>query len=106
MRSLEAAGGGKAGVRPAVDFIAELRQADDLAALPVGRRVVVIGGGMTAVDAAVQSRKLGAEQVSIVYRRGRERMGASGYEQELAASAGVRIICDAMPVAVTGQRAG
>ena len=39
------------GVRPAVDFIAELRQAADLAALPVGRRVVVIGGGMTAIDA-------------------------------------------------------
>ena len=38
----------------AVDFIAELRQASDLAALPVGRRVVVIGGGMTAIDIAVQ----------------------------------------------------
>ncbi|MFO1140951.1 MAG: NAD(P)-dependent oxidoreductase [Amaricoccus sp.] len=103
VRALEAAGADKAGVRPAVDFIAELRQAQDLAALPVGRRVVVIGGGMTAVDAAVQSKKLGAEQGSIVYRRGRERMGASGYEQELAASEGVRIITDAMPVAVTGN---
>ena len=36
----------------AVDFIAELRQAGDLAKLPVGRRVVVIGGGMTAIDVA------------------------------------------------------
>jgi glutamate synthase (NADPH/NADH) small chain len=103
VRALEAEGAGKAGVRPAVDFIAELRQADDLAALPVGRRVVVIGGGMTAVDAAVQSKKLGAEQVSIVYRRSRERMGASGYEQELAASEGVRIITGATPVRVTGN---
>jgi glutamate synthase (NADPH/NADH) small chain len=103
VRALGAAGTEKAGVRAAVDFIAELRQAEDLAALPVGRRVVVIGGGMTAVDAAVQSRKLGAEQVSIVYRRGRERMGASGYEQELAASAGVRIITGAVPVGVTGN---
>lgn len=103
VRALEAAGADKAGVRPAVDFIAELRQAEDLAALPVGRRVVVIGGGMTAVDAAVQSKKLGAEQVSIVYRRGRERMGASGYEQELAAGEGVRIITDAVPVAVRGN---
>ena len=75
-------------MRPAVDFIAELRQAADLAALPVGRRVVVIGGGMTAIDAAVQSKKLGAEEVTIVYRRGRERMEASGYEQELAATSG------------------
>ena len=88
-------------MRPAVDFIAELRQASDLAALPVGRRVVVIGGGMTAIDAGVQAKKLGAEEVTIVYRRGRERMAASGYEQELAANAGVRIVCDAVPVAVS-----
>ena len=68
----------------AIDFIAELRQAEDLAALPVGRHVVVIGGGMTAIDAAVQARLLGAEDVAIAYRQGRERMSASGYEQELA----------------------
>ncbi|HET9069327.1 MAG TPA: FAD-dependent oxidoreductase, partial [Amaricoccus sp.] len=100
VRALPAAQGGPA-VRPAVDFIAELRQAGDLAALPVGRRVVVIGGGMTAVDAAVQSKKLGAEEVTIAYRRGRDRMAASGYEQELAASAGVRILTNAAPVAAT-----
>ena len=47
------------------------------ATLPVGRRVVVIGGGMTAVDAAVQSKLLGAEDVTIVYRRGQEQMNAS-----------------------------
>ena len=45
----------------AVDYIARLRQAKDLSALPVGRRVLVIGGGMTAIDIAVQSKKLGAE---------------------------------------------
>ena len=92
-------------MRPAVDFIAELRQASDLGALPVGRRVVVIGGGMTAIDAGVQSKLLGAEEVTIVYRRGRERMGASGYEQELAATRGVRIVCNAVPVAVRGNGA-
>lgn len=90
-------GDGAANVRDAVDFIAELRQAQDLSALPVGRRVVVIGGGMTAVDAAVQAKLLGAEDVAMVYRRGRERMNASGYEQDLALSKGVRIIDHARP---------
>lgn len=100
VRALGLAADGPA-VRPAVDFIAELRQADELGALPVGRRVVVIGGGMTAIDAGVQSKKLGAEEVTIAYRRGRDRMAASGYEQELAANAGVRILCNAAPLAAT-----
>jgi len=105
VNALRATGEDKAGVNDAVDFIAELRQASDLSALPVGRNVVVIGGGMTAVDAAVQSKLLGAENVTIVYRRGRERMSASVYEQDLAASKGVRIIHHAMPVAVHGNGA-
>ncbi len=80
-----------AGVDDAVAFIAALRQAGDPAALPVGRRVVVIGGGMTAVDAAVQSRKLGADEVTIVYRREQPRMSASRYEQDWAQRNGVTI---------------
>ena len=80
-----------AGLRDAVAFIAELRQAKDVAKVPIGRKVVVIGGGMTAVDAAVQSRKLGAEEVTIVYRRGEEAMSASGYEREWAQGNGVTI---------------
>jgi glutamate synthase (NADPH/NADH) small chain len=79
------------GVGNAVDFIAGLRQASDPAAVPVGRRVVVIGGGMTAVDAAVQSRKLGAQEVTIVYRRDQQRMPASKDEQEWAQLNGVTI---------------
>jgi glutamate synthase (NADPH/NADH) small chain len=79
------------GVANAVDFIAGLRQTSDYAALPVGRRVVVLGGGMTAVDAAVQSRKLGAEEVTIVYRRDQQRMPASNHEQEWAQLNGVTI---------------
>ncbi|TIV67725.1 MAG: NAD(P)-dependent oxidoreductase [Mesorhizobium sp.] len=79
------------GVANAVEFIAELRQASDLSSLPVGRRVVVIGGGMTAVDAAVQSKLLGAEEVTICYRRGQEHMNASEFEQDLAAANGVTI---------------
>jgi dihydropyrimidine dehydrogenase (NAD+) subunit PreT len=80
-----------AAARAAVDFIAELRQAASPADVPVGRRVVVIGGGMTAVDAAVQSRLLGAEDVTIVYRRGPDAMSASGDEQRWAQTHGVSI---------------
>ena len=79
------------GVDNAVDFIAVLRQAEDLAQLPIGRRVVVIGGGMTAIDAAIQARLLGAQEVTICYRRGKEHMNASEWEQDLAASKGVVI---------------
>ncbi|WP_102107126.1 NAD(P)-dependent oxidoreductase [Oceaniglobus roseus] len=87
------------GIGSAVEFIRTLRQSTDLSGLPIGRNVVVIGGGMTAIDAAVQSRLLGAENVAVVYRRGRERMAASPYEQELAASKGVRLVFNAQPVA-------
>ena len=88
------------GVEDAVAFIEALRQSRDLSTLPIGRRVVVIGGGMTAIDAAVQAKKLGAEEVTIVYRRGGEQMGASRYEQELALINGVVIRHWARPVAV------
>ncbi len=105
VNALRAEGEEQAHVRDAVDFIAELRQARDLATLAVGRDVVVIGGGMTAVDAAVQSKLLGAEHVTIVYRRAPEKMAASEYEQEHAASKGVRIITGAAPVRVLGNGA-
>ncbi len=88
-------------VRNAVDFIAELRQAGDLSSLPVGRDVVVIGGGMTAVDAAVQSKLLGAQTVTMVYRRAKANMSASLYEQDHATSVGVKIIYGAAPRAIT-----
>ena len=79
------------GVVDAVAFIAALRQAKNKARVPVGRNIIVIGGGMTAIDAAVQAKLLGAETVTICYRRGREQMNASAYEQELATSRGVTI---------------
>ena len=77
------------GVMDAVAYIAALRQAADLATLPVGRRIVVIGGGMTAIDIASQTKRLGAEEVTLVYRRGPEQMSASAYEQEIAQTDGV-----------------
>ncbi|WP_170548383.1 NAD(P)-dependent oxidoreductase [Ruegeria atlantica] len=105
VNALRAQGADLDGVRFAVDFISDVRQASDLAHLPVGRNVVVIGGGMTAVDAAVKSKLLGAEHVTIAYRRGRDAMGASRYEQDLASSHGVKIMTNVQPVAVHGNGA-
>jgi len=95
-----------AGVEDAVAYIRELRQESNLTNLPVGRRVIVIGAGMTAIDIAVQSKKLGAEEVSIVYRRAQSAMGASMHEQELALKNGVKFICNAQPKQILGDSSG
>ncbi|MDE0590057.1 NAD(P)-dependent oxidoreductase [Halocynthiibacter sp. C4] len=105
VNALRAEGEDKSGVADAVDFISELRQSNDLSSLAVGRNVVVIGGGMTAVDAAVQSKLLGAQNVTIAYRRDKGAMGASQYEQELATAKGVRILYNAAPKKVIGNGA-
>lgn len=91
VNALRAEGEDAAGVENAVEFISDLRQADDLSAIEIGRRVVVIGGGMTAIDAAIQAKLLGAEEVTICYRRGEEHMNASEFEQDLASVNGVVI---------------
>lgn len=105
VNALQAEGSEKEGVLDAVDFISELRQAEDVAQVPVGRDVVVIGGGMTAIDAAVQAKLLGALNVTLVYRRGRDRMNASVFEQDLAARKGVRLVTHAVPGAIIGNGA-
>ena len=82
---------GITGVYDAIAYIEILRQTQDLAILPVGRKIIVIGGGMTAIDIASQTRRLGAEDVTIVYRRGQEQMSASLKEQDWAQTNGIRI---------------
>lgn len=88
------------GIEDAVEFIARLRQMPDKSQMPVGRHVVVIGGGMTAIDAAVQAKLVGAEQVTIAYRRSQAEMGASAYEQEVAQTRGVLIRPNLRPVRI------
>ncbi len=105
VNALSIDGDDKDGVDDAVSFIEDLRQASELSSLPVGRNVVVIGGGMTAVDAAVQSKLLGADNVTIAYRRGRDAMSASRYEQDLAASHGVKLLFNVRPVEIHGNGA-
>ena len=91
------------GIENAIEYIADLRQSKDKSALPVGKSVVVVGGGMTAIDIAVQSKRLGAERVDVVYRRGPEQMGASEYEQQLAQTNGVTIHHWASPKQLIGD---
>lgn len=105
VNALDIGGCDKLGVSDAVAFIEILRQTSDLSTIPIGRNVVVIGGGMTAIDAAVQSKLLGAEQVTIVYRRGREAMSASRYEQDLAAKHGVKLMFNVQPKRLHGNGA-
>ncbi len=93
------------GVENAVDFIETLRGTQDLTQLEIGRDVVVIGGGMTAVDAAVQARLLGAETVTLAYRRGADAMPASRFEQDLAATRGVKLLFNVAPQSLAGQGA-
>ncbi|SFU31066.1 NAD(P)-dependent oxidoreductase [Pseudoduganella namucuonensis] len=85
------------GLLAAVDYIAELRQADDLSKLPVPKRAVVIGAGNTAIDMAVQIQRLGAEEVTLVYRRGFDDMSATHHEQEIAKANQVRMRTWAQP---------
>jgi glutamate synthase (NADPH/NADH) small chain len=91
------------GVVDAVDYIAKLRQTHDKGTLPVAERVVVIGGGMTAIDIAVQSKGLGARFVDIFYRRGPAQMGASPYERQFAQTRGVTIHHWSKPLRILGE---
>lgn len=90
-RDVQMRGNDLAGVSNALDFIAHLRQAPDVTKVPIGNDIVVIGGGNTAIDAAVQARCLGARNVTLAYRRGPDDMGATLWERELALVNGVTI---------------
>jgi dihydropyrimidine dehydrogenase (NAD+) subunit PreT len=72
-----------AGVSDALVFIEHLKS-HPYKETRIGRSVVVVGAGNTAIDAATQAKRLGAERVTIVYRRGAEDMTAYEYEYELA----------------------
>ncbi len=85
----------------AVEFIAELRQHHH--AVAVGRKVIVLGGGNTAMDAASESSRLGAETVILAYRRAKEEMGAYDFEYDLAKSVGVKGLFNVAPVEIVGD---
>ncbi|WP_263408667.1 FAD-dependent oxidoreductase [Terriglobus tenax] len=87
--------GGETGVMDALDLIARYKTGELLA---VGNSVAVIGCGNTAIDAAVAAKRLGAEEVHIVYRRGQEEMSAFGFEYEHALKEGVKFLWWRQPI--------
>jgi glutamate synthase (NADPH/NADH) small chain len=90
------------GVTNALDLIAGYKSG---ALTKVPERVVVVGAGNTAIDAAIASVRLGSADVHIVYRRGPEQMSAFAFEYEHAREAGVKFLWHVQPVRIFGDRA-
>lgn len=100
-RALNMPGESLQGVTGATEFIEHLRFAH--AAVQIPERVVVIGGGNTAMDAASESARLGAREVTLAYRRPKADMGAYEFEYDLAKGVGVRGLFSASPLAILGN---
>ena len=99
--SLGLPGEDKTNVIGAVEFIEEVRMRHH--DLHVPDRIVVIGGGNTAMDAASQVARLGAKQVTLAYRRSKDSMGAYAFEYKLAIGAGVDSFFEVQPVEIVGS---
>jgi len=97
MHKLGISGEDHPSVTNALDFIERYKTAGDLA---VGSRVVVIGAGNTAIDAARAARRLGAQSVQILYRRDRQHMAAFSFEYQQAVAEGVEFRWWTQPVAI------
>tara|TARA_A100001015_G_scaffold268816_1_gene319950 strand:+ start:3997 stop:5331 length:1335 start_codon:yes stop_codon:yes gene_type:complete len=84
----------------AVEFVEELRMKQHEVVVP--DRVIVLGGGNTAMDAASESARMGSESVLIAYRRSKDQMGGYSFEYDLAVSAGAKGLFNVQPVRVIG----
>ncbi|WP_412561093.1 FAD-dependent oxidoreductase [Winogradskyella sp. MIT101101] len=100
-RTLGLEGEDKANVVGAVEFIEELRKKQHKMKVP--QKVVVLGGGNTAMDAASESARMGAKKVVLAYRNSKEKMGAYGFEYDLAISAGVDSLFHVTPLEIVGN---
>jgi glutamate synthase (NADPH/NADH) small chain len=85
-----------------VEFVEVLRMEQHEVHVP--ERVVVIGGGNTAMDAASESARMGAEEVTLAYRRSKEEMGGYSFEYDLARNAGARGLFNAQPIEIVGDK--
>ncbi|MBK9257249.1 MAG: NAD(P)-dependent oxidoreductase [Saprospiraceae bacterium] len=101
-RQLEIPGEDLDGVVDAISFIYELRS-NDFSTIPVGDKVAVIGMGMTAIDAATQAKRLGAKEVTLIYRRTQDEMPCTEHELNIAKLDGCQIIWLASPKEILGN---
>jgi len=90
------------GVTDALDLIAGYKSGERTT---VPARVVIVGAGNTAIDAAIASVRLGATDVHIVYRRGPEQMSAFTFEYDHARSEGVKFLWHVQPTGIRGDKA-
>ena len=101
-RPLSIAGENLEGVEDALKFIYNIRT-KPLADVPVGDKVAVIGLGMTAIDAATQAKRLGASEVTIVYRRTESEKPCTDVEMDIARLDGVQFVFLAAPKELKGN---
>lgn len=101
-RNLDIPGEELEGVVDAIGFIYKIRSAG-YSSVPVGDKVAVIGMGMTAIDAATQAKRLGASEVTMVYRRTQDEMPCTEYELNIAKLDGCEIIWLAAPKEIIGE---
>ena len=101
-RQLDIVGEHLEGVEDAIKFIYELRN-NDYSKIAVGDKVVVIGMGMTAIDAATQAKRLGASDVTLLYRRTQDEMPCTEHELNIAKLDGCKIIWLAAPKEIKGN---
>jgi dihydropyrimidine dehydrogenase (NAD+) subunit PreT len=91
------------GCRDAISFIEDTKRMP-FDKIRIARRVAVIGAGNTAIDVATAARRLGAEEVYMVYRRSTKEMSAFDYEYQLAKQDGVIFVWESLPVRIVGSR--
>lgn len=101
-RQLDIPGEELEGVEDAISFIYDIRT-KGFSQVPVGDKVVVIGMGMTAIDAATQAKRLGAKEVTMLYRRTQEEMPCTQVELDIAKLDGCEIIWLAAPKEIVGK---
>ena len=101
-RDLDIPGESLEGVKDAISFIYDIRT-KGFPAVPVGDKVAVIGMGMTAIDAATQAKRLGAKEVTMLYRRTAAEMPCTKHELDIAMLDGCEIIWLAAPKEIIGN---